>query len=279
MLFRSGMVVPRKKAASADNAIRIQHSEVLSNCPENEMRNAYSTEDVSMAMPTAQSVWEQRSVQLQQAKHTGPSRRSNKKPAPPLQAEITSEGEMSMGSPEISRVQYDVQLNGAEFYHQSQAHPQMKLIGPIPKQYPTGAAPSNTYHSTSTGVVQRQPPSGPVQMMPPPSGYIQNLQHGSSYMSAGPIHSPYKGSLSGPVFHPHHPPQGHHSEFNSSYQQQYQINEPQYKSLNSRFEVSDDAPYKDSYKQFYLQNRYQPNFPHELEQAPTAARWNDQQVW
>lgn len=196
-----GMVIPRKKAASADNAVRAHKPENNFQEPESpteKVKQAFSEDDI----PSAQSVWEQRSAQLTDTKSKKHPKQHKKTPrqlqAPP-----------KMDNPSRINVHMDLQANP----NFGTPHHGLRLIGPIPQQssQPFSYTSPRSYATPSVGNIQGyQTPSGRIQEHQIPAGPIQGHQpftgsiHGHQPL-AGPIqgHQPPAGPIQ-----VHQPPTG-----------------------------------------------------------------------
>ena len=180
-VWAPGMVLPRKKAASADNAVR-SHKKISPRELEPLVAQGWQENNCN-----PQSVWEQRSQQLAIAKGQG---------HPMKQSQQLSRSESRLTE---RRVKVDVNLNVRE---PSQLPGRMNLIGPIPKSSSTG-------QMSNVGPLQDSPRqsdrlAGPVQPHYQQTGPVQQQY----YQHAGPIQQQYPHS--GPVQQSHHPPRPVH---------------------------------------------------------------------
>lgn len=261
-----GMVVPRKKAASADNAVRShkasdnsQEETVLS--PPPNVKHAFSTEDVPQM--TAQSIWEHKSARLAEAKSKKSTRLSKRQIKQPQQRpDMENESQI--------KVEMDLSSN-QNFVPIQQG---MKLIGPIPPQNVQAFAhvsPRN-YRMPVVGTIQGPLlPAGPVQ------GYPSHIGPAQPYaVITGPAYTP--NIPTGPVYQPHH----HHNHQVVQGYSPYNINTLDPPTLNSSHTVqqwSDDntsmipnSTANDSYYQYYQQSKQQSaDYSHN-------SRWNTQKV-
>ena len=159
-----GMVVTRKKAASADNALRAPKPR-----DDYDVMSAADLQGTLQHQPEMQNVWAQRSSQLAQTK----SRPTEKRRGKPISSRRDDQNPTNTGSftgresITESRVKFDVNLEpSVSDIHTKVQDTHMKLIGPIPqnhgkniRQLGQGHIGGDGYSTAAGAIPQHQSPT------------------------------------------------------------------------------------------------------------------------
>lgn len=238
-----GMVVQRKKAASADNALRTNKAQPLDSDRMATAGYQRSEDHVRGDEPPVRTVWEQRAAQLSQAKGDKKKGITPGRDRSPEKTSMTGRSSITE-----SRVKLDLNLDVPTGF--APTDPRMKLIGPIPQQQgvarnisPRGYAPP-----TMSGVPANDHHSGPIPRYHSPTGPVEN--HSQHHPHTQQLHSVNNRiNITGPV---------HQQQHFASYNQQ-SIDDTQY---HDQVEEANQ-----SYNQYYQSSNHQ-GYP------ATGSRWN-----
>ena len=252
-----GMVLPRKKAASADNAMRNNKASQL----ETERHAFADGHRETSEAPAVKKVWEQRANQLAQIKSSPKKVTPRRERSPDKTPQTAITGRESITE---SRVKMDLNLDIPAGFVQTD--PRMKLIGPIPQQPQAGnirqMSPRSYAPPVMMGVHQHDPHVGSVPRYHSPTGPVEE-QH-PHVQQVHPINE--RIHISGPVQHPshyssHHPGNNYHS-------QQSVERPPQ---MYSQTSVQSQA--NQSYSQYY---HHQSGYGDTMSEH-AGSRWNQHQ--